>query len=155
MSQGSTISSQNIKPSFIRRPRPTNLASLATPLKIQKLTGVEMLERQLKGLCYSCDDKYFPWHKCKEHKLFMAIYEDVFDEDVDVPHAEDPPQTDDHTSLSNPPEVEPLISLNALTGFSSPQTLKLIGYIKHRNVIILVYSGNTHIFIHRRIAQEC
>jgi hypothetical protein len=50
--------------------------------------------------------------------------------------------------------VEPIIFLNALTRFSAPQTLKLIGYIKHRKVIILVDSGNTHNFIHRRIAQE-
>jgi hypothetical protein len=50
--------------------------------------------------------------------------------------------------------VEPIISLNSLTGFSAPQTLKLIGYIKHRKVIILVDSGNTHNFIHCRIAQE-
>jgi hypothetical protein len=32
--------------------------------------------------------------------------------------------------------------------------LKLIGYIKHRKVIILVDSGSTHNFIHRCIAQE-
>jgi hypothetical protein len=50
--------------------------------------------------------------------------------------------------------VEPIISLNALIGFSAPQTLKLISYLKHRKVIILVDSGSTHNFIHRRIAQE-
>ena len=36
-----------------------------------------MAERQLKGLCYNCDDKYFPSHKCKEQNLFMAISEDI------------------------------------------------------------------------------
>jgi hypothetical protein len=51
-------------------------------------------------------------------------------------------------------KVEPLISLHALTGLSSPQTLKLIGYIKHQKVIILIDSGNTHNFIHHQIAQE-
>jgi hypothetical protein len=60
----------------------------------------------------------------------------------------------DITPPSDPPEVEPVISLNSLTGFSAPQTLKLIGYIKHRKVIILVDSGSTHNFIHRHIAQE-
>jgi hypothetical protein len=64
------------------------------------------------------------------------------------------PEITDITPPSDPPEVEPIISLNALTGFSAPQTLKLIGYIKHRKVIILVDSGSTHNFIHRRIAQE-
>jgi hypothetical protein len=57
-------------------------------------------------------------------------------------------------SPSDPPEVEPLISLNALTGFSTPQTLKLIGYIKHKKFIILVDNGNTHNFIHHFLAQE-
>jgi hypothetical protein len=56
--------------------------------------------------------------------------------------------------LADPPEVEPLMSLHALTGFFSPQTLKLIGYIKHRKVIILVESGSTHNFVHHSIAQE-
>jgi hypothetical protein len=60
----------------------------------------------------------------------------------------------DITPPSDPPEVEPAISLNALTVFSAPQTLNLIGYIKHQKVIILVDSGSTHNFIHRRIAQE-
>jgi hypothetical protein len=55
---------------------------------------------------------------------------------------------------SNPLKVEPAISLNALTIFSTPQTLKLIGYIKHKKVIILVDSGSTHNFIHHCIAQE-
>jgi hypothetical protein len=44
--------------------------------------------------------------------------------------------------------------LDALTGFSSPQTPKLFGYIKKRKVGILVDSGSTQNFIHRRIAQE-
>jgi hypothetical protein len=39
-------------------------------------------------------------------------------------------------------------------GFSTPQTLKLIGYINHWKVIILVDSESTHNFIHHCIAQE-
>ena len=101
-----------------------------------------MDERQLKGLCYNCDEKYFTGHKCKEQKLFMAISEDIQEEDVDTPPVPESPEISDINPPFNPPEVEPIISLNALTGFSSPQTLKLIGYIKHRKVIILVDSGS-------------
>jgi hypothetical protein len=113
-----------------------------------------MDECQLKGLCYNCDDKYFRGHKCKEQKFFMDILEDVSKEDVEAPLVLVSPEPTDITPPSDPPEVEPVISLNSLTGFFSPQTLKLIGYIKHRKVIILVDSGRTHNFIHRRIAQE-
>jgi hypothetical protein len=148
------VSSQNWKPSFIPRTKPVNPTPPSTPLKIQKLTRAEMVERQLKGLCYNCDDKYFLGHKCKEQNIFMAISEDVSEEDVEAPLVSESPEPTDITPPSDPPEVEPVISLNALTGFSAPQTLKLIGYIKHRKVIILVDSGSTHNFIHRRIAQE-
>jgi hypothetical protein len=113
-----------------------------------------MVERQLEVLCYNCDEKYFSGHKCKEQKLFMAISEDVPEEDVTIPLVEYPSLPDATQEPVDPPKVDPLISLHALTGFSAPQTLKLIGYIKHRKVIILVDSGSTHNFIHCRIAQE-
>jgi hypothetical protein len=113
-----------------------------------------MVEHQLKGICYNCDEKYFPGHKCKEQKLFMVISEDVPKEDVIVPLVEEPSLPDATHEPADPPDIDPRISLHALTGFSAPQTLKLIGYIKHIKVIILVGSGSTHNFIHRRIAQE-
>jgi hypothetical protein len=108
---------------------------------------------QLKGLCYNCDEKYFLGHKCKEQKLFTAICEDISKEDIETPLVFESPETPDITPPSNPPKVEPVISLNALPVLFAPQTLKLIGYIKHRKVIILVDSGSTHNFIHRHIAQ--
>ena len=113
-----------------------------------------MVERQLKGLCYNRDDKYFLGHKCKEQKLFMAIFEDILEEDIETPIVSESPETTNITPPLDPPKVEPVISLNSLTGFSAPQTLKLISYIKHQKVIILVDSGITHNFIHRRMAQE-
>jgi hypothetical protein len=113
-----------------------------------------MDECQLKGLCYNCDEIYFSGHKCKEQNIFMAISKDISEEDVETPLVLESPETTDITPPSDPPRVELIISLNALTDFSSPQTLKLIGYIKHMKVIILVDSGSTHNFIHHRIAQE-
>jgi hypothetical protein len=148
------VSSQNQKLSFIPRPKPINSTTPSTPLKIQKLTRAEMPERQLKGLCYNCDEKYFLGHKCKEQNLFMAISEDISEEDVETPLVFESLEITDITPPSDPPEVEPIIFLNALTGFSAPQTLKLISYIKHKKFIIMVDSGRNHNFIHHRIAQE-
>ena len=111
-----------------------------------------MVEFRIKGLCYNCDEKYFMGHKFKKHNIFMAILEDVSEEDVEAPLVSVSPEPTDMNPPSNPPEVEPVISLNYLTSFSAPQTLKLIGYIKHRKVIILVDSGSTQNFIHRHIS---
>jgi len=84
----------------------------------------------------------------------MAIWEDVSDEDVDIsPDAELPPK-DNLLFPFDPPKVEPLISLNALIGFFSPQTLKLIDYIKHRKFIILVENDGILNFIHCHLAHE-
>ena len=68
----------------------------------------------------------------------MSISGDFSEEDVDVSHFEYLPQEDDHTPPSDPLEVVLLISLYSLTCISTPQTIKLIGYIKHRKLIILV-----------------
>jgi hypothetical protein len=38
-------------------------------LPIKRLTPEELKERQAKGLCFKCNDKYGPRHRCK--KLFM------------------------------------------------------------------------------------
>jgi hypothetical protein len=107
-----------------------------------------MVERQLKGLCYNYDDKYFPGHKRKEQNIFMDISKDVSEEYVEAPlwpsHLAPP---------SDPLEVELVISLNSPTGFSAPQTLKLTSYIKHQKVVILVDSGSTHKFIYHHISK--
>jgi hypothetical protein len=84
----------------------------------------------------------------------MVVTEDISEEDIVVPPVEELPPPFDLTPPSNPPDVDPMIPLNALSGFSSPQTLKLIGYIKNMKFIILVDSGSTHNFIHRHISQE-
>jgi hypothetical protein len=148
------VSSQNRKPSFIPCPKLVNPTTPFAPLKIQKLMRFEMVEHQLKGLSYNCDDKYFLGHKCKEQNLFMVISKDISEEDVETPLLSESPKTIGITPPSDPPKVEPIISLNALTGFSASQTLKLINYIKHQKVIIFFYSGSTHNFIHFHIAQE-
>ena len=114
------VSAQTRKPSFPPHPKPTNFAPPATPLKIQKLTRAEMVARQLKGLCYNCDDKYFPGHKCKEHKLFMVVTENISEEDVVVPPVEELPPPSDLNPPSDPHEVDPVISLNSLPGFFAP-----------------------------------
>jgi hypothetical protein len=113
-----------------------------------------MAERQFKGLCYNCDEKYFHGHMCKEQKIFMAISEDVSEDDVEAPLVSMSPEPTNMNPPSDPPKVEPIISLNSLTDFFAPQTLKLIGCIKHMKVIIVVYNGSTHNFIHHHISQE-
>jgi hypothetical protein len=84
------------------------------------VTREEMVECQLKILCYNCDDKYFPGYKCKEQNIFMVISEDVLEHDVEAPLVAVSPEPTDMIPPSDLPKVEPVISLNSLTGFSAP-----------------------------------
>jgi hypothetical protein len=100
------VSAQNRKPSFIPHPKPVNPTTPSAPLKIQKLTRDEMAEHQLKCLCYNYDEKYFLGHKCKEQNIFMAISEEISEEDEETPSVSESPESTDITPPSDPPEVE-------------------------------------------------
>jgi hypothetical protein len=82
----------------------------------------------------------------------MAISEDISNHEFETMplyvvhlHVEDiPPSTSK--------DVEPYISMHGLICISTPQTLKLIGYIKNHKVIVLIDSGITHNFILQHVA---
>ena len=44
------------------------------------------------------------------------------------------------------------IYVHALAGLSAPQTMKIVGYMKKKKVIVLIDSGSTHNFIDKKIA---
>jgi hypothetical protein len=59
-----------IVPSDMRKPPLMPRSTMGQPsLSIKRLTPEELNERQEKGLCFKCNDKYGPGHRCK--KLFM------------------------------------------------------------------------------------
>eukprot|EP00253_Pinus_taeda_P022126 PITA_22126 len=50
--------------------------------------------------------------------------------------------------------MNPTISFNELVGITTPQTIKIEGKIKKKNVIVLIDSGSTRNFIHCKVAKE-
>jgi hypothetical protein len=121
------VSSQNQKPYFIPRTKAVTATPPFTPLKIQKLIRDEMVEHQVKGLYYNCDEKYFRGHKFKEQNICMSMLEDVSKEDNEAPLVSMSPKTTNINPPLDPAKVEPFISLNDLIRFSTPQILKIIG----------------------------
>eukprot|EP00253_Pinus_taeda_P025407 PITA_25407 len=111
-----------------------------------------MAERRKQGLCYYCDEKYSPCHKCKEPKFFQIDATDYSSTEEDPPVEEHEPLEEDNQqdNVSD----EQVILLHALAVISSPQTLKIRGFIKHRPVVVLIDSGSTHNFIHQKVAEK-
>jgi hypothetical protein len=65
------LTAQSNRTNFTAKSRPSQAPNMTQPLKIQKVSPAEMAERRKQGLCYYCDEKYSPGHKCKEHKFFQ------------------------------------------------------------------------------------
>eukprot|EP00253_Pinus_taeda_P016461 PITA_16461 len=145
------LAAQYSRPNFPAKGRPPQAKNTTQTLKVQKVSPAKMAERRKQGLCYYCDEKYSPGHKCKEPKFFQIDATDYNSTEEDPPLEEHEPLQDDNQqdNVSN----EPVISLHALAGISSPQTLKIRGFIKHRPVVVLIDSGSTHNSIHQKVAE--
>jgi hypothetical protein len=53
---------------------------------VRQLTGQEARERREKGLCFYCDERYVPRHRCSRPQLFMMVevYSNEEENDVDM-----------------------------------------------------------------------
>lgn len=105
-----------------------------------------MFERRKRGLCYSCDSKWHQGHVCATPKLFFI--ERINEEEI--PTADQPTEPDPGDFFL---EEFPEISLNAISGTPTPKTMRIVGYIKHHKVVILIDSGSTHNFLDESIAR--
>ncbi|KAF2308907.1 hypothetical protein GH714_023416 [Hevea brasiliensis] len=115
------------------RQSPTNSPQPATG-NIKRLTWDELNERKRLGLCFKCNEKFGPGHRCKKLFSIQAVLEDS-DDDADM-------EIEEH----DPTEEIPAISLHAIAGFEGPETMRLTGTVEKLKGIILVDSGSTHNF---------
>ena len=106
-----------------------------------------MEERRAKGLCFWCDNKFTPGHKCRTRKLYSICLmgDDEGDEDSTV-------------ELGQETEVligtDPHISMNALEGVPGCYTLKVTGRVAKLPIFILIDSGSTHNFMNTWVANK-
>ncbi|GFS41305.1 hypothetical protein Acr_00g0073660 [Actinidia rufa] len=78
-----------------------------SPPPFKRSTDQEARIRQEKGLCFYCDEKYRPGHRCNKPQLFM-IEDSLFLEPHAESYTEPPPPEPD----PNPNPIKPLISPN-------------------------------------------
>lgn len=96
-----------------------------------------MQKRREKGLCFNCDEKFTPGHKCKVKQAYLI-------EPVD--------SSEDETEHIEVEEAE--ISVHAMSGVRGPKTMRVNSRIKNRRVIELIDSGSTHNFINSEVARK-
>jgi len=145
------LAAQYSRPNFSAKGRPPQAPNTTQALKVQKVSPADMVERRKQGLFYYCDEKYSPGHKCKEPNFFQIDATDYSSTEEDPPLEEHKALEEDHQKENV--FDEPIISLHALAGISSPQTLKIRGFLKHRPVVVLIDSGSTHNFIDQKVTD--
>ena len=79
-----TIMRKSWRPSAMgfqgRNPTPIQPRAENKPVQIQRLTLAQMKEKKDKGLCFKCDSKWGPGHRCGGPRIFLI--EEV-DEEVE------------------------------------------------------------------------
>ncbi|GMI88056.1 hypothetical protein HRI_002474900 [Hibiscus trionum] len=107
----------------------------------RKLSAAEAQARRDKGLCYYCDTKFVPGHRCTDPQLFLL--DDSAGEDISGDLATNP----DVEVSDGVTREHSLVSLNALAGCFTPNTIRVTGEIHGRAVRILIDGGSTHNFM--------
>jgi hypothetical protein len=109
-----------------------------------RITNQEARERREKGLCYYCDERFVPGHRCQRPQLFMIWDSSITGSEDSVLDLLEPVEED----------VIPEISFHAMTGTEHPQTMHVIGQLKNKKVILLIDGGSTHNFIDEAIVSK-
>ena len=123
-------------------------------IPIKRITLAQMDERRKKGLCYNCDEKWGPGHKCGNAKLFLLEgIELVYGENSGVKITELDEEVDSEVgnkfcrNVQSNPSEEVEITLYALTGTPTPGTIRVMGRINGCGLVILIDTSSTHNFV--------
>ncbi|GJY56325.1 retrotransposon-related protein [Tanacetum coccineum] len=115
----------------------------------KQLTQQEMAERRAKHLCFYCVQRYSLGHKCSGQMCCLEVAdceEEIKDEDsVD---------SEIDQVLVREEEVMPQMSMNAMNGVNSYQTMRIKGHVGKQVVHMLIDCGSTHNFLDLQAAKR-
>ncbi|XP_058757342.1 uncharacterized protein LOC131630580 [Vicia villosa] len=137
------------KPLTVSQP-PTNMGRFP----IRRITPAQQDERRAKGLCFNCDEKFIPGHRCTNGKFLLLM----IDDDVSPTANENPVEITQPTEVecdnSELEETYFQLSPQAACGQFSPKTLKFKDLIDGLVVTVLIDTGSTHNILQPRIATH-
>ncbi|KAK9672380.1 hypothetical protein RND81_12G097000 [Saponaria officinalis] len=120
-------------------------------LNAARLSKKEVVERRAKHLCFTCNEKWSPTHKCTAQLHSIEILT-VVEDDSSMEGSEVSEGTEQGYSVDD--EIPPLISLNAINGNTTYQTMRVTGRVRGNALHILIDSGSTHNFLDVNVAKK-
>ncbi|GKA81036.1 gag-pol polyprotein [Tanacetum coccineum] len=119
--------------------------------KPYRLTQRELEDKRAKGQCFYCDQKYAPGHKCSgQLHSIEVIAEGDLDNYIDGNDETYEDCVGDMVGVTDNPQI----TLNALSGLNSYQTMRVRGRVGKQMVHILVDCGSTHNFLDIHTAKK-
>jgi hypothetical protein len=103
-----------------------------------------MAERRKQGLCYNCDEPYVQGHKCA--RLFFLEAADYT--------VQEPPESDDEDPEADAAAKTPSISLAAIAGVRTEDTMQVYVQLGGVQCLALLDSGSTHNFVSGSVARR-
>ncbi|XP_057952937.1 uncharacterized protein LOC131147183 [Malania oleifera] len=106
-------------------------------------------KKKSKGLCFNCDAKWHPGHKCGAAKLFLLEGNELncFNEEGESPEFVGHDCSGEVGVEQQPGEDKVEITLHALTGSPHYKTMRVVGCFRGQSFVILVDTRSTHNFI--------
>jgi len=125
------------------------------PSRFRRLSPAEQQERRRQGLCFNCDEPYVRGHVCQH--LFYLVNDDYVDDDVPAEatvaamfqEERTPAPTSLDSTCDAPPAGDPpTVSLNALAGVRTENSMLLPVTVRGQRLVAILDSGSTTNFIH-------
>ncbi|BFG34966.1 hypothetical protein CerSpe_212400 [Prunus speciosa] len=113
-------------------------------MPIKWLFAIKLKKQRDKGFCYNCDAKFSPSHRCKKLFLIEGCWPD---EENDAKDA-------DTHEVELGKEVFLEVSLHAIYGGQTPQTMSVHKKLGKHQMTFLVDFGSTHNFLSNEGAQK-
>lgn len=103
---------------------PYNSSQLA-----KRISFNEMQLRKAKGLCFNCDEKFSPSHKCQNRRLLVLQWDEEPPDFAEKESVEYLVELEFETT-STEEKISPKSSLNAMNSVVTSGTIRFIGIIK-------------------------
>lgn len=111
----------------------------------RRMPNKEMEEKRLKGLCFRCNENFFPGHKCNKKQMYMITLEIDDYEEIEVVE-----------ELQNEKRTlfDPQLSIHALTCMDSCQTMRIRGCYVTKMLFLLIDLGSSHNFLDKGMTKS-
>ncbi|XP_031256097.1 uncharacterized protein K02A2.6-like [Pistacia vera] len=153
-------------PNLTKPPDPSQIASSRTPDRKERssenasasfrggsgggfrcLSEADIQYKRERGLCFQCDEKFGPNHRCRSKSLqILLVLDDDESEKSEAPSENDENHNQEGNDLA--------LSMNSIVGITSDKTLKVKGQIRGSEVVVLVNSGASHNFISLELVER-